>query len=86
MKSAWEMDKVQWLEPDEMCADRNPVCNTSPDEATSLRSEVPSVGPWESELLVTVAVCKRHLTWFSGRTTGPMRSSDRGDKGSVRSQ
>uniref|UniRef100_A0A5G2QIU1 NTF2 domain-containing protein n=1 Tax=Sus scrofa TaxID=9823 RepID=A0A5G2QIU1_PIG len=38
VKSAWEMDKVQWLEPDEMCADRNPVCNTSPDEATSLSS------------------------------------------------
>uniref|UniRef100_A0A8W4F892 NTF2 domain-containing protein n=1 Tax=Sus scrofa TaxID=9823 RepID=A0A8W4F892_PIG len=38
VKSAGQMDKVQRLEPDEMCADRNPVCNTSPDEATSLSS------------------------------------------------
>ncbi|XP_047620190.1 nuclear RNA export factor 3 [Phacochoerus africanus] len=38
VKSAGEMDKVQQLEPDEMCADRNPLCNTSPDEATSISS------------------------------------------------
>uniref|UniRef100_A0A8C3W7W9 Nuclear RNA export factor 3 n=1 Tax=Catagonus wagneri TaxID=51154 RepID=A0A8C3W7W9_9CETA len=44
VKSAWEMDKGQRLGPDEMCADRNRLSTTFPDESSSIRSDVPSDG------------------------------------------
>ncbi|XP_007186323.2 nuclear RNA export factor 3 [Balaenoptera acutorostrata] len=69
VKSAGEMDKGERLEPEGMCADRNPLCTSFPDKSTNIRSDV------SSELLPKVAVCKGQLTWTSGRTTGPMLSS-----------
>uniref|UniRef100_A0A8C9CQ59 NTF2 domain-containing protein n=1 Tax=Phocoena sinus TaxID=42100 RepID=A0A8C9CQ59_PHOSS len=71
----WEMDKGERLEPEGMCADRNPLCTTFPDMSTNIRSDASSVTRWQPELLPKVPVCKGQLTWTSGRTTGPMLSS-----------
>ncbi|KAM9180307.1 LOW QUALITY PROTEIN: nuclear RNA export factor 1-like [Dugong dugon] len=37
-ESEGELDKVKGLEPEEMCADRNPLCNTFPDKSTNISS------------------------------------------------
>ncbi|XP_067580017.1 nuclear RNA export factor 3-like [Pseudorca crassidens] len=75
VESAGEMDKGERLEPEGMCADRNPLCTTFPDMSTNIRSDASSVTRWQPELLPKVPVCKGQLTWTSGRTTGPMLSS-----------
>eukprot|EP00070_Physeter_catodon_P015415 XP_023973189.1 nuclear RNA export factor 3-like [Physeter catodon] len=38
VKSAGEMDKGERLEPEGMCADRNPLCTTFPDKSTNISS------------------------------------------------
>ncbi|XP_058906148.1 nuclear RNA export factor 3-like [Kogia breviceps] len=38
VKSAGEMDKRERLEPEGMCADRNPLCTTFPDKSTNISS------------------------------------------------
>ncbi|XP_032476000.1 nuclear RNA export factor 3-like [Phocoena sinus] len=38
VKSAGEMDKGERLEPEGMCADRNPLCTTFPDMSTNISS------------------------------------------------
>ncbi|XP_023581417.1 nuclear RNA export factor 3-like [Trichechus manatus latirostris] len=38
VKSEGELDKVKGLEPEEMCADRNPLCTTFPDKSTNISS------------------------------------------------
>ncbi|KAM9576899.1 nuclear RNA export factor 3-like [Trichechus inunguis] len=37
-ESEGELDKVKGLEPEEMCADRNPLCTTFPDKSTNISS------------------------------------------------
>ncbi|XP_059766418.1 nuclear RNA export factor 3-like [Balaenoptera ricei] len=38
VKSAGEMDKGERLEPEGMCADRNPLCTSFPDKSTNISS------------------------------------------------
>ncbi|XP_036695299.1 nuclear RNA export factor 5-like [Balaenoptera musculus] len=38
VKSAGEMDKGERLEPEGMCADRNPLCTSFPDKSTNIRA------------------------------------------------
>ncbi|XP_059943050.1 nuclear RNA export factor 3-like [Mesoplodon densirostris] len=38
VKSAGEMDKGERLEPEGMCAERNPLCTTFPDKSTNISS------------------------------------------------
>ncbi|TEA35902.1 hypothetical protein DBR06_SOUSAS47410012, partial [Sousa chinensis] len=51
VESAGEMDKGERLEPEGMCADRNPLCTTFPDMSTNIRSDASSVTRWQPELL-----------------------------------
>ncbi|KAB0388726.1 hypothetical protein E2I00_014618 [Balaenoptera physalus] len=69
VKSAGEMDKGQWMEPERMCVDRNPPCTTFPDKSTNISCLQ------DPELPMTVPACREQLTWSSGRTTVPMLSS-----------
>nr|XP_023396941.1 nuclear RNA export factor 3-like [Loxodonta africana] len=56
VKSEGELDKVKGLEPEEMFADKNPLCTTFPDKSTNIRSVVPSVAHWQPELPLRVPI------------------------------